>query len=330
MDNLDNKIKDIAISYLSIPAELNGRVDNTLAQLERCKTKNKNILKKWIVRVISFIITSISITAFATSIRYYYIENSKNTLQVKGEIETNLFDNLDMIPYDDIDGLLYKVINNVDEYSLVKNIFDNVPSVDFEKEFLMVLDFNKGSINGIEVLEIFSDDNTLNIILGNDELNNDKGKTLCITISNQLYQDNLMIKLIPGSNAISKYGFTPMKNIQKDYINDKALQEDCLVMDGYNHIIYNSESDFLEFVNNCEKNINGAYRIVKEISSPELMDEYAFEVQDLIFENNKFYRFVALYKKNYTDKAYDFETYQNDGVEIIINPYDTVDKVQYC
>lgn len=344
MIDYESQIKNIVRSSVEIPEDFDYIIDNILLKLPKRQTKENNSIRNLFIKIVSFIIASISITAVATYVGTT-VNNKKETSKInqKESVNSISYDETGIKLYkDDQFSVPYKIIKNADEYNKFSNLYDNMPSVDFEKEFLMVFYLGESGVDGIKLFDITSDDETMYVSFGNEELDYENTylfhhydvndvydkNCLAISVSNELYRENLKINLLPGSEAISKYGFTLMKDITNDYINETAKEENCLILDGENKLLYRSESDFINFIENCNNNINGAFRIIKKNQFPDL-DDWVFEVRDIIYENGKYHYFSTCYKSDDAEEKYKWTWMESEEIGTKITKYKYMDNDDY-
>jgi hypothetical protein len=198
--------------------------------------------------------------------------------------------------YDKENMLKYKIIDNLEDYETAKNIYDSIPSINFDEEYLLLIQIQSATITELNIVESKADDTTTYITLGNTKLENSDDNTsnnrMCFTLDNELKRDNINFKIIPGSNEIVEYGFTAMEDITLDYFDKKAYDENCLVLDSFGNVL--SDKNILyNFMANSE---NGALRVIKEIDDEDI-EGYSLKVMDIVYENGEYYYFHAMYNE---------------------------------
>ena len=310
MNDFDKKIKTLTLEYLNIPENFDIEIDRTLSQINEKYTKKSNDtklikLKKIWLSIISFLLASISIVSMATYIKGKF--ESKNIEYIK-DIESNVISNIKMENYKNFKGLSYKVIDNLETYNKFTKLYKNFnykETINFETDFLVIVEFNYGIIDGIDVIDVTSDDKTTYIVFGNQSLKPSKkiDNKFCILISNEYKRDNIEFEVIPGTIDIEKFGYTSMNKITQDYRNENAFKENCFILDSFGNIKSNDKKQLEEFIENCKIVNSSAIRIIKDCS--EIDEEYLFKVIDIIYENESFYMFSTQLKKDNIGNIYD-------------------------
>jgi hypothetical protein len=105
---------------------------------------------------------------------------------------------------------------------------------------------------------------------------------------------------IPGVLEIGKYGYTLMKDINEDYIEEQAFNEDCIVIKSFN-LVSDNKDKIYDFVKNTKANINSGIRFLK---LGEFEGETKFVIIDVVYYEENYY--VCVYNYNRNDDGQNF------------------------
>jgi hypothetical protein len=315
MDRVDKKIKNMLNDYSKLPNNYDKQIENMIEKIEfkkeSCYKKERLNFKKIIIEIVTLIITTATIGVFANSVLF-----NKKIISYKDSIESNKIESLEMTEYSEIKGLKYKIIDNENDYNLIQSVYEEIPNVDFKNEFLILVEFNYGANDGLNIENIDKNEDVTTITFGNSLLVPSKTfeNKLCVTISNDYKSQNYKFEIIPGTNSISNYGLTPLENLKANYYEDVAKNENVIILDEFANTSISNKIKLDDFLEKTANNENTAIRLVKKASDLDINEKnFAFRVYDLIYENGEYYYF-SLNMKN--DNTHD-EPYSIKGINEI-------------
>lgn len=335
MNKLDNEVINITKSFLTPPDDFDIKINNTLKTMYRRNTKAKSKFIKLYEKILKFFITLISllsVTSLAGYAGYKIYDNYNQKQGILYKTQTGLFQNKKMEDfirgYIDNEWFEYKIINNYKEYLEYKDLISNVivmTEEDFNNNILLILSWSEFypkdglKIENVEVIE-----NKTIVTLSDRDMTGERvssDSAIMTVIPKELIKEELNFNIIPGTEQITKYGFTEMKNITKDYIYNKGLEEGVIISEFETQTLYNKES-LDTFLDKVEKGEECAIRNIrvfqKEYQNGALMsmpgDDYEFAVIDTIYKDGKFYQYGAGYSKS--DNKFKYSSFKKDGINI--------------
>lgn len=185
-------------------------------------------------------------------------------------------------------NVMYKKIDNYSEYIEIKKNYSDLLEMtesEFQTEFLLVIRLLGGMQNGLNVRDITTNENSININLykGSIDSNIIDRNELFIKLSREENKDNVIVNIIPGVNDITKY--TPMEKITESYCDNQAITENCIIIKE-EKLISNNKELLDDFVTNTQLEREEQLRIVR---IGKYDDNTKFVIQDVIYKNGEYY-----------------------------------------
>lgn len=308
MDELDKKLGELFENNYNITQDCDVVIAETLSKL---KSENQKLLRYKILKMVAMLVLVLGVTTASAYIgekiyNKYFIDVRENSEIGFSDIE---------MTYDEECNFAYKIVDDEADLEKLKKLYNNIPEVDFNNQYILVIQHYSRIIDEIEIKEIYSDDTCTYVTLSNSKLahtSSANSNIFCYTLDNSLKRNIVKIKIIPGSEDIQKYNFTVMSNIDVDYCKTTAYEENCIILDNISNVLSNNENLIYDFIERSQNGENCAIRIIKDISANFDNEDYLYKVVDVIYENNVYYYFHAVY--NYDGMGYAIS--KSDGKEI--------------
>lgn len=308
MDDFDKKIQTLINNNMNITDEGKTAIDNTLRNL---KTQSSNRTIFPIFNKISRIATIGILAASAVSVcaytggkiyeKYKYEQTSTQSIALE-------------LPEHDKYNNHYKKITNYEEYTEYLTVNNNLVKMsenDFEDNFLLIISSFSSMNSGVKINNIYSENNKLYIELGKDTVDENEGNSIVsVKISKEFQNLDINIIIIPGTNEVKKYGFTPFSELTPDYKDKQAIAENC-VMISYHHIAPGDKFKLDKFVEDTRNGIESCIRVVR---TGNFDDSTICVIQDTIYKNGKYY--ICNYNMGSTD--YPESTFIDAGTSVVV------------
>ena len=312
MIDIDKILENSKYIKEELPEIIENRINYTLEY--RCVRKSKNFLNKIVHLIIYFITVLITGTGivFATTQIYSQYIKSQN------KIESSLLHELgDGVSYIDIDlrvndmlwndeyDLYYKVIISEENYNIYKsriNMLPDVEDINFDKNFLLIVDVERTMELHRKDLEIYNissnEDNTLLIVLKQKENPNyeDNSNIYYAIIDKTLLRDKINIEI--QYPTISSENFINIEQIPMNYSTENAIKDGCIVIEK-NKLLSNNINLLDNFVENPKT--NEFLRIYIKDENEKII------IKDLVYKQNIYYEHimeVAEINKNIAYNSY--------------------------
>lgn len=335
MNKLDNEVINITKSFLTPSEDFDFKINNTLKTMYRRNTKAKSEFIKIYEKILKFFITLVSLLSVTSLAGYagYKIYDKFNQKQgILYETQEGVFQNKRMEyftkGYIDKEWFEYKIVNNYNEYSKYKDIISNIilmDEIDFKDNVLLIMSWSEFyPKDGLKIENVEATENKTIVTLSDRDMTGDRVSTdsvIMTVIPKELIKEELNFNIIPGTEQITKYGFTEMKDITTEYVYGKGVEEGVIISEFATETLYNKESleTFLDKVEKGEECAIRNIRVFQEeyqeginIGLPG--DYYEFAVIDTVYENGKFYQYGAVYSK--TSNKFKYSSFKKDGVKI--------------
>lgn len=214
----------------------------------------KNYYKENILRIAASILISITVTAglvYAGIVTHNYYQE-KTKINFESEY-------MNILEYNN--GIYYKKIKTFDEYTKNKDIVIdsmNVTEEDFKNNFILIIMTENGSLAGLNVNDIRNEKDKLVIELYQNKSDVNEN-TLIVKVPCEQDRNNIEFKII--SEQPTNENYTNLKDLNKEYSKNEALEDNCFVLED-GKIISNDSDQLYKFVVNSKNDENGFIRIV--------------------------------------------------------------------
>lgn len=321
MDRIDDILEEKLKNYLKTPNNFDEKINDAIElafQTEKKEEnkvfKRKNTFKNVWARIVGFLVASVSVASFAA---YAGVQMYNRTKPIEAE-------SYSQIEWIDNTNMSYKIIDNESDYNNIKKAFANMPEVDFQNQFLVIVQPYQMLMDSLELIDTATDDTTTYITLGDSDFGkNEKNNIYTFLLNNDMKRSKIDVKIIPGLDVVSEYGLTPMKDIKEDYFKETAYNEkNCIVLDSEKNILSNNQNLLDEFQKKSEQeHKNSAIRFVEDISNSETTNpniKKLFRVADVIYHNNEYYYYSVIYEKDLSNGNFTYNSFSSfaDGKNV--------------
>lgn len=184
---------------------------------------------------------------------------------------------LNLNDFEHINGFLYKKIYNYSDFLKYKNAFNSNPEItenDFDENFIILITSERVQLNGLSLKNFYNTENTLQInLINNKEVSKTSATTISVLLNKKMDKENIVIEKV--INCMEMKSYTPIKELDKNYSKNKALQDNCLIIDQNEKQTYN-KSLLDNFVNSVKNNKNCCLRIYQLINEDILIKDIEY------------------------------------------------------
>lgn len=268
--------------------------------------KAKNPIK--LIPTIAMIgIITIGVTAAAVVGDKVY-KNSINQTAIE-RVHDIEFDCRDEMEIYEEDGVIrefyYKKIESYEQYLEYNNYWSNLIKVteeEFKDNFVLIISFNAYVTKGIEIVDISYENNKISLTFEKEEL---KGKgnsneAYSVKIPREFLESELKINIVPGSSEMKEFGYTPMKDIDEEYVKEQAIKEDCVIID-HLYLSSDNKNKIYKFEEDYKNNKNAGIRFVR---FGNYADETKFVIIDVLYYDGKTYANIYNYGSKTLEKVF--------------------------
>ena len=320
MEELDYKIKRVLAKDINIPDNYNKMIKQTLAnKTEIYKIRIKEKILKLIVCILTLIMGTGGICFAGIKAYNEYIKNQTNTESAglykdKNDITTYESDlrlnDMKMVEEEE-DGMYYKIIKNIKDYTKYKkrvNALPNMTEEDFKENFLAIFTWERPKRafeKDCEIGEVKIENNTSYIILKQKENPNyeENSNILAGVISKEKLKEN--VKVIVEKKPLDTRGFAKVSDLPNDYSVEDAIKDGCFTIEK-NRLISKDKDQFDKFIENTKKGENDFIRIYEKdiedrilIIDIEYKDDIYFSYEINLRNNQKWYDSYKQIDKSY-------------------------------
>ena len=340
MDNFDMLLKEDLKKYYQNTTLLNDVVVNTLQKIPRKDYKSQNIkiinlnIIDRVIKILVSIIMSVTVLSYGAiktaEIYEKYqqnhakadtTQNIKNVLNRVNLLSSNIdianggIDNVgklseenDMVTFVNGVWIYCRVIDSIEKLRENQGLWSNLPQMTEEelKESNIIIFRGIINIDGVQIEDIIKKDNKTIFVFSDrlgDSTQRESGNrnyAFYVIVPKDLCAEKFEFEFIPGTDSIEKYGFTPMSQLDLNYIkNNKALDENCLVEYCTDEgIQYNNVDSIEEFIKKYENNEDTAFRYVEYFDvddskllitdNPLFEEKFKMVVIDVIYLKGKY------------------------------------------
>lgn len=231
-------------------------------------------------------------------------------------------------------GIYYKKINSYEEYENAKKVWDNLVDMkreDFNNYFMIILAGENYNTTGLYISNIYIENQKLCVELNKKDVWSENDTVISTKISKELYREQIEIINLPNDvDTTNKY--KSIDNITNDYNIEKAIFDNCFVINDKNQVVSNDKNRLNEFIENCNNAVNDLIRICIYESNRTIICDIKclgkkINMVEKVIQNDtinkNYYTGVGITVKKRTslDKtgySYDYCLYNEKGNNVII------------